>query len=180
VSTPNPQDPILVLYELERRSRGHAFGLPEQEEAKEAWHGIGFRLGEVNFVAPLGQVSEILVSPAVSRVPGAKKWVAGIANVRGTLLPVLDLRGFLNQGASQGRRRRTLVVEHGPISAALVVDDVMGLKHFFDEERTSTLPPLPSNVLAYVSGAFEQGGQLWVVFDMHRLVLDPEFMQVAA
>jgi twitching motility protein PilI len=176
----NPQEPILVLYELERRSRGQAFGLPQQSEAKEAWHGIGFRLGGVNYVAPLGQVREILVSPAISRVPGAKEWVAGIANVRGTLLPVLDLKGFLRHQVSPRGRARTLVVEHGSISAALLVDEVMGLKHFFDEDRSNALPELPPNVLGYLAGSFEQGGQLWAVFDMHRLVLDPEFMQVAA
>jgi twitching motility protein PilI len=176
----NPQEPILVLYELERRSRGHAFGLPQQSEAKEAWHGIGFRLGEVNFVAPLGQVREILVSPTISRVPGAKEWVAGIANVRGTLLPVLDLKGFLRHETGTRSRPRTLVVEHGSISAALLVDEVTGLKHFFDEDRSDALPDLPTNILGYLAGGFVQGGQLWAIFDMHRLVLDPEFMQVAA
>jgi twitching motility protein PilI len=177
----NPQEPIVVLHELERRSRGQAFGLPQQAEAKEAWHGIGFRLGTINFVAPLGQVGEILVSPAISRVPGAKEWVAGIANVRGTLLPVLDLKGFLHhEPSSRTRRNRTLVVEHGSVSAALLVDDVMGLKHFFDEDRTEAPPDLPASVKSYVSGGFLQGGQLWAIFDMHRLVLDPEFMQVAA
>jgi len=176
----NNQEPILVLYELERRSRGHAFGLPQQAEAKEAWHGIGFRLGDINFVAPLGQVREILVSPVISRVPGAKEWVTGIANVRGTLLPVLDLKGFLQQNMGPRSRPRTLVVEHGSVSAALLVDDVTGLKHFFDEDRSDALPNLPAKVLAYIAGSFVQGGQQWAIFDMHRLVLDPEFMQVAA
>jgi twitching motility protein PilI len=177
----NAQEPILILHELERRSRGHAFGLPQQAEAKEAWHGIGFRLDDINLVAPLGHVREILVLPTISRVPGAKEWVAGIANVRGTLLPVLDLQGFLNRRPTiYGRRTRTLVVEYGGVSAGLLVDEVSGLKHFFEEDRTRALPDVPESMRGYLAGSFIHGGQSWVIFDMHRLVQDPEFMLVAA
>jgi twitching motility protein PilI len=176
-----PRAPFALLSELESRARAHAFGLPQREEIRTLWHGVGFRLGGLALVAPLGQVREVLVSPSVSRVPGAKEWVTGIANVRGTLLPILDLQGFLSSRPTpRGRRTRILVVEHTGVTAGLLVDEVLGLRHFFEEDRVAHLPAVPDSLRAYLAGAFSQAGQLWAVFDMHRLIQDPDFMQVAA
>lgn len=177
-----PRTPFELLFELESRARAHAFGLPQREEARKIWRGVGFRLGGIMLVVPLGQVREILISPPVSRVPGAKPWVTGIANVRGTLLPILDLQGFLSSRSTlRGRRTRVLVVEHGGVTAGLMVDEVLGLRHFFEEEdRVAHLPVAADAFRNYLVGAFAQAGQLWGVFDMHRLIQDPDFMQVAA
>jgi len=177
-----PRSPFEWLYELESRARAHAFGLPQREEARKIWHGVGFRLGGVALVVSLGQVREVLVSPSLSRVPGAKPWVAGIANVRGTLLPILDLQGFLSSRSTpRGRRTRVLVVEHDGVSAGLMVDEVLGLSHFFEEEdRAAQLPLAADSMQNYLVGAYSQAGQLWGVFDMYRLIQDPDFMQVAA
>lgn len=177
-----PRSPFEVLFELETRAHAHAFGLPQREEVRKIWHGVGFRLAGMSLVVPLNQVREILVSPSVSRVPGAKPWVTGIANVRGTLLPILDLQGFLSSRSTpRGRRTRVLVVEHGGVTAGLMVDEVLGMRHFFEEEdRAAQLPVAVDTLRNYLVGAFSQAGQLWGVFDMHRLIQDPDFMQVAA
>lgn len=173
-------DPFALLRELERRSLGQAAGLPRQREVREMWHGIGFRLGGVNLVAPLAQVREVLVPQPLSRVPGTKQWVAGIANVRGTLLPVFDLHAFLGRPAApRGRHTRTLVVAHRIAGAGLIVEAVAGLRHFSEEERCADLADLPDALRPYLAGGFRQGGQIWGIFDLHRLVEDPGFMQIA-
>ena len=41
-----PKGPIGLLRDIDRRSRQHAVGLPRQEEVKQTWSGIAFRLGE--------------------------------------------------------------------------------------------------------------------------------------
>jgi twitching motility protein PilI len=53
------------------------------------------------------------VPSQLTRVPGAKAWVKGLANVRGQLLPVLDLRQFLGSGVTPlTRNTRVIVVNH--------------------------------------------------------------------
>ena len=81
--------PYALLKEIEQRSRGMALGLPQQVEVRRTWSGIGFRIGDLLMVSSLGEISEILVYPPLTRVPQAKPWVKGIANVRGNLLPVV-------------------------------------------------------------------------------------------
>ena len=89
------QSALDILREYDTRCRKHASDLPSPVEIKEEWLGVGFRMGGKNFVTSLVEVAEILYFPSISKVPGTKPWVCGVANVRGNLLPVLDLQGFL-------------------------------------------------------------------------------------
>ena len=85
------------------------------------------RLGDGRFAAELDSVAEVGRVPSVTRIPGAPGWLAGVANWRGRLLPVLDLRSLL--GAPQarlGNAARLLVLTLDGVSAGMVVDSVEG------------------------------------------------------
>lgn len=173
-------DPFSLLQELERCCRRSAHGLPRQEEAKREWVGIGFRLGALQLLAPLGEVLEVLTHPSLSKVPGTKPWVRGIANVRGNLLPIMDLDGYLHgRPVAMTRRSRVLVVDHRGVFSGLVVDEVLGLRHFVDEEQTPDLPVHEEGIAPYLKSGFRRGDQHWAVFSMHRLANAPQFLQVA-
>ena len=65
---------------------------------------MAFRMGGETFLVAREETREVLGYPAVvTRIPGAKSWVKGLANVRGQLLPMLDLRQFLGSGATDSR-----------------------------------------------------------------------------
>ena len=118
MSSENKQPPILTLYQLDQRSKAYAHSLPQQLEVKSTWDGIAFKLGEFSLLAPMEQVGEILTINSISRIPGAKEWVRGIANVRGNLLPILDLPGFVfGHVGKMTRKSRVLVMQHQGISA---------------------------------------------------------------
>jgi twitching motility protein PilI len=87
--------PILLLQALELKAKRVAHGLPQQMEVLSTWDAIGFRLMEQRLVIAMKDVREILTLPSLTRVPGARPWVLGIANIRGNLMPILDLHGFL-------------------------------------------------------------------------------------
>lgn len=180
----SPKTPILLLQDIEKRSRANARGLPKQEEVLEEWSGIGFRIGNQNLVVPLGEVVEILTYPRLSRVPGAKPWILGIANIRGNLLPIMDLSGFLGERLTKlNKRSRVLVVNNvvnnKVIFAGLLVDEVLGLRHFYEEEQTTQLPMSDLSVLPYLDRAYKKGDKHWMVFSMHKLTQSDLFMQIA-
>ena len=56
----DPQTPFQLLAGIDRRCRALAAGLPSQQEMQQTWSGIGFRMGERRFVAPMGEVSDVL------------------------------------------------------------------------------------------------------------------------
>jgi twitching motility protein PilI len=172
--------PIQLLYEIEQQCKKTAKGLPQRVDVKESWTGIGFRIGGLNLVAPLKQVNEILHYPRLTAVPGTQRWVKGVANIRGNLLPIVDLQGFLhNKPLSQTLKSRVLVVKREELSVGLVVSEVLGLKHFQDHEKVTSVNRFDEALRNYVHGAFKQNGEEILVFSMYALADNPLFFQVA-
>lgn len=174
------QTPLQWLQHLETCCLEQAHGLPQQEQAEDEWLGIGFRLGELQLVAPLEEVAEILTPPPMSRIPRTKSWVCGIANVRGNLLPVMDLQAYLHdKTAMLGRRSRILVVNHEGVYSGLGVDAVLGLKHFTPEQRCQVLPEGSEFLGDYLTHGYRNSQGHWGVFSMHKLAGSPQFLQAA-
>jgi twitching motility protein PilI len=167
-----------LLLQIDRRCRLLAADLPSQPTRQDSWSGIGFRLGEQGYVAPMGEVGEVLHEPRFTQVPGVKPWVKGVANLRGRLLPIMDLAGFFGHEVSTPRKqRRVLVVEHDEVFAGLLVDEVFGLQHF---ARDSLQPTDHSNgpISAFIEGRFQRG-QTWQVFSLFALARSQGFMNIA-
>lgn len=169
-----------LLFDIDQRCRTLAAGLPSQETREQDWSGIGFRLGEQWFVTPMGEIAEILNEPRVAAMPGVRPWVAGIANLRGRLLPVMDLGRYFGQTYSSLRKqRRVLVVEHQEVFTGLLVDEVLGLQHF---EPADLLPGADAGCGArmapFIRGQF-QAARRWRVFSTKALVQSADFLDVA-
>mgnify|MGYP003572127162 FL=1 len=177
---PSSQAPLEWLSYLERRCLDNAHALPQQEQSEDEWSGIGFRLGDQYLVAPLGEVAEILTPLSLCRVPRTKSWVCGVANVRGNLMPIMDLQAYLHdRPASMNRRSRILVVNHKGVYSGLVVDAVLGLRHFRDDQRCDELPGDDECIHQYMTYGFRADGEHWGVFSMHALAETPNFLSPA-
>lgn len=173
-------DPVAVLKNIEEACRSCAVGLPRKAEVSSEWSGIAFRLGSNALLAPMEQVVEILDVPALSNVPLTRPWVRGIANVRGNLLPVIDMNGYLrNEVARVTDKSRVLVVNHEGIYSGLIVDEVMGLKHFLEEEYTEDETGVDALLQPYIGGGYRRNGQVWGVFSLFTLAESQQFLQAA-
>ncbi|APQ13261.1 protein PilI [Pseudomonas oryzihabitans] len=172
--------PYELLRLIDLRCRERAAGLPAQQENQQTWSGIGFRLGELRFVIPMGEVSEILPEPRFTALPGVKPWLKGVANVRGRLLPIADLGQFLGVKIQALRKqRRILIVDHGDLFVGLAVDEVLGMQHFdigAYREHDDSVPP---GLQFFLEGIFQRDVP-WLVCSPRALVAHPEFMDVAA
>ncbi|MGF0240471.1 chemotaxis protein CheW [Rhodococcus sp. IEGM1300] len=167
-----------LLLQIDQRCRLLAADLPSQPTRQDSWSGIGFRLGEEWYVAPMGEVSEVLHEPRFTQLPGVKTWVKGVANLRGRLLPIMDLSGFFGHELSAVRKqRRVLVVEHREVFAGLIVDEVAGLQHFAQDSLAPTTT-LAGPVAAFIKGRFQRERN-WQVFSPYALVQSQGFMSVA-
>ncbi|MVV47570.1 purine-binding chemotaxis protein CheW [Pseudomonas sp. PB120] len=167
-----------LLLQIDQRCRLLAADLPSQPTRQDSWSGIGFRLGEHWYVAPMGEVSEVLHEPRFTQLPGVKPWVKGVANLRGRLLPIMDLCGFFGHELSVARKqRRVLVVEHHDVFAGLMVDEVFGLQHFA-QDSLEPVDTLIDPIAPFIKGRFERE-QNWQVFSPFALVRSQGFMSVA-
>lgn len=176
------RSPFDLLRELERRAKAAAAGFAAAGGSVEEWVGVGFRLGAEQFVIARDDVREVLmVPPAVTRVPGAKAWVKGLANVRGHLLPIADLREFLGLGTAGGERgARVLVANSSEFPVGLVVDEVFGFRRFLDRERGDDVPALRVRCERFLAGSFRRAAECWPIFSLGRLLEDQDFQRAAA
>jgi twitching motility protein PilI len=174
--------PFDLLLALERRSRAAATAQGRDSGVDREWVGIAFRMSGEAFLVAREETREVLGLPAViTRVPGARSWVKGLANVRGQLLPILDLRQYLGSGATQANRNtRVLVVNHREVPAGLMVDEVLGFRRFADREFSGEVPPTVVRVDRYLAGAFRRGSEVWPVMSLRNLVESPSFLQAAS
>ena len=174
--------PFELLKELEKRSRTVTAGSTPDAAAGREWVGVAFRMGGETFLIAREETREVLGYPAViTRIPGAKSWVKGLANVRGQLLSMLDLRQFLGNGATAaGRNTRVVMVNHREIPAGLIVDEVLGFRRFAESEFNAEAPPTVIRCDAYLAGAFRRGGEVWPVISLKSLVESQSFLQAAS
>ncbi len=175
------EQPFELLQELERRSRAAIAGKGSGEVPAE-WVGVGFRIGEEQFVASREEVREVLMLPdSITRVPGAKRWVLGIANLRGHLLPLIDLKLFLGSGRTPLRRvSRVISGNHREVPAGLVVDEVLGFRRFMDSEYSAEWPETVVRCDRYIRGAYKRGQDVWPIFGLYELLESTSFLQASA
>ena len=111
------------------------------------------RLGGCRYALPMASVAEVGRPPALTRVPGLPGWVAGVANWRGRVLAVLDLRSLLaaDPGALD-RRGRLVVLAHGGIRVGLIVEAVAGGADLDPETVEPALAHLPESTGSLLLG----------------------------
>lgn len=174
--------PFELLREIERLTQAALSGQAAERGVGREWVGVAFRLGTENFLVARDETREVLGYPAIlARVPGAKSWIRGLANVRGQLLPVVDLRAFLGGGViPSNRSARVLVANHREVPAGLMVDEVLGFRKFADADFVGDVPPTLLRCERYLAGAFKRDSEVWPVFTLRQLLESNEFLQAAA
>ncbi len=173
--------PLLVLADYEQRSLAHVAGLPEELEAPGLWRGVAYRIGTHRLASGFDEVLEILPMPTITHVPGALPWMLGVANIRGTLLPIVDLKQFLEgERTVLHERQRVLVVRQPAGDVAVTIDELYGQRSFVDEQSTETTTIADGRYTHFVDRAYHVQGQDWGIFSLDRLTRTPEFRQAAA
>ena len=175
------QAAFAALQELANKSWRSAQQLPAQVDTGSQWSGVGFSLLGFQFVIPMGQVAEILEIPSFTRLPNVKSWVKGVANIRGRLLPILDMGEFFGGRLTNHKKmQRVLVLDTDTLYSGLWVDGVYGMQHFPVDSGFGNAPDsLPDSLKSYVSGGFKSGQQPWFVFNFMSLLEEPKFFDVA-
>ena len=176
-----PTAPFEHLQYLQAQARSHRFSLPEKQSEDEHWNGVSFTLNDQRFAVQIGEVLEILPVPDTTPLPGVQPWAKGVANVRGRLLPIIDLGEFLGKKrASSKPANRIMVVEKNELAAGLIVDEVQGMVHFSAGNFSEKLPAnLPETVQPFSTGSYLHQDTDFAVFSTELLTMNPRFLKAA-
>jgi twitching motility protein PilI len=165
--------PFELLAELERRGRAVSAQVSQEGTAGREWVGVALRMAGDLYLVAREETREVLGVPAsMTRVPGAKTWIKGLANVRGQLLPIIDLRHFLGSGMTPlTRNSRIIVVNHREIPACL---------GFSEGEFSGDAPPTVARCERYLAGAFRRANEQWPVLTLRAVLESASFSEAAA
>jgi twitching motility protein PilI len=174
---PLPQGAYALLAQYERRSLAHDPGVPEQIEAPGLLRTIGFRVGDHHFVSGIDEIGEILMSPPpVTSVPSTRPWLLGVANVRGNLIALVDLKQFLfEQRTHVTGRARVLVVKQAGGNVGLLVDELIGQRNLTDADRADAEGEADPGLARFVTENVNVGAMRLGRFSMVELTRTPEF-----
>ena len=94
--------------------------------------------------------------------------------------PIIDLNGYLGKEQTNLKSScRVLIINNEELWAGLLVDQVLGLKHFYDADVSAEKPNVDGNVDPYLSSSYQQNNDNWYVFSMETLARNPGFFQVS-
>ena len=136
---------------------------------------VSFRLGTEAFGVEVQQVQEVIAYQQPRRVPHAPEFVEGVIDVRGTVVPVVDLRKRLQLPATPpDADTRVLLISLGPESIGLIVDAVVEVTHV--QPRDIAEPPSIFRGLAarYLAGLARVGSGLLIMLRLDCILTSEE------
>ena len=147
----------------------HSDSVPEQAKPTESLRVCLVALGEESFAIDLGQVLEVFEPESITPVPGMPAALVGVTNLRGTIIPLVDLRAVLGVSASV-LPKYTVVVRHGTQQVGILVEGIPKIRTV----RSDDLAAHPGHTVAEGLRDFKEEKKLSTILEMSRLLASIE------
>ena len=135
---------------------------------------VSFKIGGEEFAVDIMQVQEIIRMQNITSVPNAPDFVEGVINLRGRVIPIIDLRKrFGMEEKEHDKATRIIVVKVEDITVGLVVDEVSEVLRI-PKDTVEPPPPIVAGVESeYIKGVGKLQDRLLILLDLSK-TLSPE------
>ena len=149
-------------------AQGHADsnGADDADTSRRIVQRMAIRIGDLGLLFPVNAGREVVGPPAVTRIPNSAPWLRGLANVRGSLVPVIDAAAALQVVHTVGTPPYLLIFGQGENAIGLTID---GLPRLLDIDPAALVgdpPPAPPQLAPGVSATYEHAGRIWFDVDL--------------
>ena len=127
-------------------------------------------LGGELFAVDLRHVREVFELESVTPVPGMPTILVGVANLRGTVMPLADLRPSLGVSSSGGQKF-AVVVRHGQQQVGILIDDVPEIRTIHSDDLVSAASRGLAETRPFVSGLAKIEERMSSVMDVAKLLV---------
>jgi purine-binding chemotaxis protein CheW len=136
---------------------------------------VVFTLGSESFAVDINTVKEIIKLQPITRLPGTPPSVEGIINLRGSVIPVIDLRKrFSMDKTERGKETRIVVVACGNSSVGVIVDSVAQVMRIPQESIEPASSVFTDDKVEYLLGIVKLTNKLVILLDMDRILSGEE------
>lgn len=155
--------------------------MPEVREEKrvqlsgEVVQVVSFQLGAEEYGVDIAQVQEIIRMVEITHVPRAPRFMEGVINLRGQLIPIIDLRTrFGMKRIEATKSTRIIVTEIGSKRVGIVVDSVSEVNNI-PIENVEEAPEMIAGVgTEYIQGVGKMGDRLIIMLDLTMVMSGEE------
>ena len=145
-----------------------------REESQQIRQLVSFRIGNEEFGVDVLMVQEIIRPTTITPIPTASEAILGMINLRGRIIPIVDLRRHLHisgeVSSENERRKRILIIEMGGHVTGFVVDSVSEVMKI----AATDIEPAPNLVTSSISASYING----VIKLPNRLIILLDFLQI--
>jgi purine-binding chemotaxis protein CheW len=136
---------------------------------------VGFRIGRETFGLPIAIVREIVRVPEITAVPNAPQYIEGVINLRGRIIPVVDLRKRFGQEATElNKKSRVVVVELQSRAVGLIVNSASEVLKLPPSEIEKPHNVFQEGELDFITGVGKLQGRLVILLDLNRILQQAE------
>jgi purine-binding chemotaxis protein CheW len=140
---------------------------------------VGFRIGNETYGVRIAAVREIVRVPEITSVPSAPDTVEGVINLRGKIIPVMDLRKrFGHAEIKPDKKNRILVVELENKLLGLIVNSASEVLKIPPSEIAAPGSVFADGESGYVTGVGKLNGRLIILLDISKLLHRPELKRL--
>jgi purine-binding chemotaxis protein CheW len=144
-----------------------------KEAIASLFHLVTFHLGKEEYGVEIGSVQEIIRASDITPVPGAQAHVRGVINLRGKIIPVVDLRRrFALQATEASDAQRIIVVELGEKRLGMLVDSVSQVI----KVPAGVVEEIPDEATTiddrYIKGIAKMESRLIIILDLRSSLLN--------
>ena len=157
-----------------------ALDIVEDEELEGIMQLVGFEIGQEQFGVNILSVQEIIRSAPVTNVPNSPMFVEGVINLRGDIVPVIDLRKRLNLFQDEENvvelKNWILILNIGDRVIGFIVDSVTEVLKIEEE----SIEPPPDIIIAglenqYIQGVCNINDALLIILEFDRVLFNEEY-----
>lgn len=156
--------------------------LVQEQEYKETeiLQLVTFHLGEEEFGIDILKVQEIIRLLTITKVPNAPHFVEGVINLRGRVIPILDLRKRFNLKIKENdKNTRIIVVIINGMTVGFIVDSVSEVLRI-PKETVEPAPPVVAGVESeYIKGVGKLDDRLLILLDLEKLLTEKEKKEIS-
>lgn len=140
---------------------------------------VVFQLGDETYGVDISTVREIIRMQSITQVPRTPEFVEGVINLRGRVIPVIDLhKRFGLPPVKETAQSRIIVVEVGGVTVGMIVDSVSEVLRL----PTASIDPPPPDVsgvdTAYLRGVGKLEDQLIILLDLDKVLHEKEHQEL--
>jgi len=154
--------------------------MAETLSAPEELQLVVFRLAKEEFAVEVGQVQEIIPLQDITRLPRAPHFIKGILNLRGKILPVIDLTERLGVPPTPTDSQRIVITNLEDQQVGMIVDSVTEVLRL-PAGAVEPPPPMIAEVSgAYLRGVARPGDRMLILIDLSKVLSTEDVKALAA